>query len=199
MYVSHTCIITSAFLQILGWLLPDLEYKIVLDSDNSLRLVFPDSVSAKSAVCALHKLKPKNGRQVSAQFGVPDSFLFVGNLPLTFTESDLRQLFLMYGGVVRCFIVCSTVTGQSKGYGFVEFETREEASVAKQRMATKVVGSRGLRVDFTDSGMQVPEDLHSLTLFVDLLPKDPEVEQKLATAFSHYGTVNFCKVRCISP
>ena len=168
------------------------------DSVNSpLRVVFPDSAYAKSAVSTLHRLKTGDGKRLLAQFGNPDSLLFVGNLPLTFTENSLRLMFSQYGNVLRCFIVYSTVTGRSKGYGFVEFETKDEASTAKQNMATKVVGTRGLRVDFTDTGMQTFEDLHSLTLFVDMLPKDVNVEQKLSRILSCYGIVNFCKVRTI--
>ena len=88
----------------------------------------------------------------------------------------------------------SIVTGESKNYGFVEFLTREEAMAAKQKMATKVVGSRSLRVDFADNGMQTCEDLHSKTLFVDKLPKGLKDESKLKEMFEECGTVNFCQV-----
>ncbi len=94
-------------------------------------------------------------------------------------------------------MVCSTLTGLSKGYGFVEFARREEALVAKQEMANKVVGARNLRVDFADNGMQTCPDLQSRTLFVDRLPKGFRNDGKLRELFSKHGTVNFCQVGLI--
>ena len=135
------------------------------------------------------------GCKLTASFGHPNSLLFVGNLPSTYTSDDLHRLFRCHGHILRCFIVCSLSTGLSKGYAFVEFERRDEASQAKLLLATKVVGSRSLRVDFADNGMQICEDLHSQTLFVDRLPKGFTEDETLRRVFAKYGTVNFCQVR----
>ena len=62
-------------------------------------------------------------------------------------------------------------------------------------MATQVVGLRSLRVDFADNGMQMCEDLHSETLFVDRLSKGFHDDSKLKGVFAKYGSVNFCQVR----
>ena len=148
---------------------------------------------ARTAIQELNGLKT-DGQKLSSQFGHPDSFLFVGNLPHWYNKTKLHTLFSPYGTILRCFVVYSIVTGESKNYGFVEFLTREEAMAAKQKMATKVVGSRGLRVDFADNGMQTCEDLHSKTLFVDKLPKGLKDESKLKEMFEECGTVNFCQV-----
>ena len=85
------------------------------------------------------------------------------------------------------------MTGDSKGYGFVEYSTRDEATITKNKMATKMVGSRSIRVDFADNGMQTVEDLQSRTIFVDRLPKGMNNESKLVDLFSTYGMVNFCQ------
>ena len=132
--------------------------------------------------------------RLTASFGHADSLLFVGNLPFTYTREDLYRLFSPYGDILRCFIVYSLKTGLNKGYGFVELARREEAVHAKQMMATKVVGLRSLRVDFSDNGMQTVEDLHSQTLFVDRLPKGFKDDEALREVFSEYGRVNFCQV-----
>ena len=124
----------------------------------------------------------------------PDSLLFVGNLPLTYTRRDLSNLFAPYGELLRCLVVYSPETGRNKGYGFVEYSQKEEAVLAKQQTATKVVGLRSLRVDFADNGMQHVEDLHSETLFVDRLPKGFHDEEILREKFANYGTVDFCQV-----
>lgn len=135
------------------------------------------------------------GCKLSASYGHPNSLLFVGNLPYAHSSEDLQRLFQPHGQILRCFIVCSLLTGLSKGYGFVEFATREEASQAKMQLATKVVGQRSLRVDFADNGMQTCEDLHSRTLFVDRLPKGFVDDEVLRELFSKFGIVNFCQVR----
>ena len=157
-------------------------------------LLFPDTNTAKEqmlklSVCFYERCK------LSVSFGHPNSLLFVGNLSSAYTSDDLRRLFQSHGHILRCFIVCSLSTGLSKGYGFVEFESRDEASQAKLLLATKVVGSRSLRVDFADNGMQTCEDLHSQTLFVDRLPKGFTEDEMLRRLFAKCGTVNFCQVR----
>ena len=91
-------------------------------------------------------------------------------------------------------MVCSVATGLSKGYGFVEFSSRDEAAQAKLQLATKVVGQRSIRVDFADNGMQTCEDLHSRTLFVDRLPKGFLDDDILRDRFTSFGIVNFCQV-----
>ena len=82
-------------------------------------------------------------------------------------------------------------TDISKGYGFVEFSTKQEAL---QMTATQVVSGRSLRVEFAEASMATCEDLHSKTLFVDKLPKGMSDETKLINLFNQFGTVEFCQV-----
>ena len=46
--------------------------------------------------------------------------LYVGNLPYSYTEESLRQLFADYGEVLSASIIMGRNTGRSKGFGFVE-------------------------------------------------------------------------------
>ncbi len=159
-----------------------------------MRVVFPSHEAAVGAMAILH-MTSINCHYLMATQTSPDSLLFVGNLPLTYTRQDLSNLFSPYGELLRCLVVYSPETGRNKGYGFVEYMYKEEAVLAKQQMATKVVGLRSLRVDFADNGMQRMEDLQSETLFVDRLPKGFQDEEILKEKFENYGTVNFCQVR----
>ncbi len=136
--------------------------------------------------------------QLTACFGHQDAVLFAGNVPYMYTRDDLAALFAPHGEIVRCLVVYSPETGLNKGYGFVEYATREEAVLAKQEMSNKVVGLRSLRVDFCDSGMLRCKDLQSETLFVDRLPKGFQDEEKLRKKFMNYGAVNFCQVCSLS-
>ncbi len=56
--------------------------------------------------------------------------LYVGNLPYTVTEDDLRELFAQAGTVKSIALINDRDTGRSKGFGFVEYETNEDAQKA---------------------------------------------------------------------
>ncbi len=68
--------------------------------------------------------------------------LLVRNLSTSTTESDIRQLFEMYGPVQSCTIVVDAQTGRSKGFGFVEMPKAGDAKAAVFNLnATEVDGS----------------------------------------------------------
>lgn len=48
--------------------------------------------------------------------------LYVGNLPYSYNEGSLRELFGEYGNVVSANIITDRDSGRSKGFGFVEIE-----------------------------------------------------------------------------
>jgi RNA recognition motif-containing protein len=56
--------------------------------------------------------------------------LYVGNLSYRVTEDQLRDAFEQYGSVSSCTIVKDKVTGQSKGFGFLEMPDSAEAEAA---------------------------------------------------------------------
>jgi len=58
--------------------------------------------------------------------------VFVGGISWKADEASLANFFSSYGNVVDCKIIMDKVTGKSKGYGFVTFETGESAGQVKQ-------------------------------------------------------------------
>jgi len=56
--------------------------------------------------------------------------LYVGNLSYSVTDSDLQELFSQYGGVTSAQVLSDRETGRSKGFGFVEMATEEDAASA---------------------------------------------------------------------
>jgi RNA recognition motif-containing protein len=56
--------------------------------------------------------------------------LFVGKLPFSATDRDLNEIFSQVGQVVSAKVIMDRETGRSKGFGFVEFSTDEEAANA---------------------------------------------------------------------
>lgn len=58
------------------------------------------------------------------------SKLYVGGLPYAATEPQLQDLFAQHGTVESARVITDKLTGQSRGFGFVEMSTSEEANAA---------------------------------------------------------------------
>jgi cold-inducible RNA-binding protein len=56
--------------------------------------------------------------------------LYVGGIPYTTTEAALRDAFAKAGNVTSASIIIDRMTGRSKGFGFVEMSTEDEANAA---------------------------------------------------------------------
>lgn len=72
--------------------------------------------------------------------------LFVGNLPYSMTDDQLNQIFSQYGTVVSANVVIDKFNNRSKGFGFVEFETDEQAAAAMQALDGSDQGGRNMAV-----------------------------------------------------
>jgi len=73
--------------------------------------------------------------------------LYVGNLPYSVTEDTLNDWFGAFGSVQSTRIITDRDTGRSKGFGFVEFATDEEAEKAIADMNGKEMDGRALTVN----------------------------------------------------
>src|SRR5215204_655647 len=73
--------------------------------------------------------------------------LYVGNLSYRMTEDALRQEFEQYGQVTSCTIIMDKATGQSKGFGFLEMASPEEAQAAITGLNGREVQGRRLNVN----------------------------------------------------
>jgi RNA recognition motif-containing protein len=73
--------------------------------------------------------------------------LYVGNLPYSATESTLSDWFTPYGTVDSARLITDRDTGRSKGFGFVEMSSDEEAEKAIAEMNGKEVEGRALTVN----------------------------------------------------
>lgn len=73
--------------------------------------------------------------------------LFVGSLGYDVTEDQLKELFAEAGTVQSAKVITDRDTGQSKGFGFVEMSTDEEAQEAIKLMNGKSVAGRQLTVN----------------------------------------------------
>ena len=72
--------------------------------------------------------------------------LYVGNLSYTVSSSDLEQMFSEHGTVESAQVIEDRSTGRSKGFGFVEMGSSEEAEAAFSALNGQDHGGRALTV-----------------------------------------------------
>ena len=75
------------------------------------------------------------------------SKLYVGNLSYNTSSQDLEQLFGEYGTVTSAEVIADRESGQSKGFGFVQMGSDDEAKAAINGMHEKQVDGRPLTVN----------------------------------------------------
>jgi cold-inducible RNA-binding protein len=73
--------------------------------------------------------------------------LYVGNLPYSATDGELSQTFSQIGTVAAARIIMDRETGRSKGFGFVEMATDEEAAMAISKLNGFHHGGRAMIVN----------------------------------------------------
>jgi RNA recognition motif-containing protein len=73
--------------------------------------------------------------------------MFVGGLPYEVDEAKLRELFGPYGKVVGAKVIMDRETGRSKGFGFVEMSTDDEAKAATDKLNNSSLGERKIFVN----------------------------------------------------
>jgi len=73
--------------------------------------------------------------------------IYVGNLSHQTTEDDLRQAFEVFGQVESVNIIKDRFSGESRGFGFVEIASKEEAQKAIEEMNGKDLMGRAVNVN----------------------------------------------------
>ena len=73
--------------------------------------------------------------------------LYVGNLPYSFRDEDLQQTFAPHGNVTSAKVMMERDTGRSKGFGFVEMGSDDEAQAAINGMNGQPLGGRNVVVN----------------------------------------------------
>ncbi|RCH80308.1 hypothetical protein CU098_004128 [Rhizopus stolonifer] len=90
--------------------------------------------------------KKQHGDDVVAMIDYTN--LYIKNLDPEVTSYDLFKKFRVYGKIISARVMKDTLTGVSKGYGFVSYTTMEEANEALQQMNGALVNSKNIVVSF---------------------------------------------------
>jgi len=72
--------------------------------------------------------------------------IYVGNLSSTTTEDELRSAFEAFGQVTSATIIKDKFSGESRGFGFVEMPSKDEAQEALNKMNGQDLNGRSVRV-----------------------------------------------------
>jgi uncharacterized membrane protein YgcG len=102
-----------------------------------------------SSACSFPSLLVLESHAISiSEGGTPmGSKLYVGGLPYAATESQLTTLFAAHGTVESARVITDKFTGQSRGFGFVEMATPEEAKAAITALNGSQMDGRPLTVN----------------------------------------------------
>jgi RNA recognition motif-containing protein len=73
--------------------------------------------------------------------------IYVGNLPFTSTEDELRSLFARHGAVESVSVITDRETGRPRGFAFVEMSEASAAADAIKALDGSQLGGRALRVN----------------------------------------------------
>jgi RNA recognition motif-containing protein len=89
-----------------------------------------------TAICGMRAFLPLYSKGV-----------YVGNVAWATTEDDLKQAFNKFGEITSANIIMDRMTGRSRGFGFVNFESEESAAKAIEEMQGFELLGRPIRVN----------------------------------------------------
>jgi RNA recognition motif-containing protein len=88
-----------------------------------------------------------SGKSFVKRKGINTMNIYVGNLPHKVTEDEVRQAFAEFGQVTEVRLIVDKFSGESKGFGFVEMPSKDEAEKAIGAMNGKEFMGRALNVN----------------------------------------------------
>ncbi|KAK8751743.1 hypothetical protein OTU49_010059, partial [Cherax quadricarinatus] len=133
------------------------------------------------------------GHKVTISPSNTEGLLCVARLPADCTEDEFAGLVGSLGEVSYCFLMRSEKTGESKGYGFMEYVTKEVALQAKSVLDGRELRDTVLVCDWLDPSHVTFASLHSTCLYVDHLPKDYRDMGEFRRVFSKVTNPPYCQ------
>lgn len=72
--------------------------------------------------------------------------IYIGNLPFSFTDGELNELFSQYGEISEVTVIKDKFSGRSKGFGFITFSDKASAEKAIAELNGKEIQGRAITV-----------------------------------------------------
>ncbi|XP_076220817.1 ELAV-like protein 3 isoform X4 [Nomia melanderi] len=118
--------------------------------------------------------------------------LIVNYLPQSMTQDEIRSLFSSIGEVESCKLIRDKLTGQSLGYGFVNYHRPEDAEKAINTLNGLRLQNKTIKVSYARPSS---EAIKGANLYVSGLPKNM-TQQELENMFSSYGRIITSRILC---
>lgn len=77
--------------------------------------------------------------------------IYVGNLPYSYSDESLRELFSVHGEIISAKIIYDKMTRKSKGFGFIEMVEENHATSAIEQLDNSEVNGRRIKVSLARS------------------------------------------------
>lgn len=137
----------------------------------------------------------QNGRSGSIGSGTDETSktnLIVNYLPQTMSQEEVKALFGSIGEVESCKLIRDKVTGQSLGYGFVNYQRAEDADKAINTFNGLRLQNKTIKVSFARPSSDA---IKGANLYVSGLPKNM-TQQDLEGLFTSYGQIITSRILC---
>ncbi|XP_060822841.1 ELAV-like protein 2 isoform X5 [Bombus pascuorum] len=118
--------------------------------------------------------------------------LIVNYLPQSMTQDEIRSLFASIGEVESCKLIRDKLTGQSLGYGFVNYHRPEDAEKAINTLNGLRLQNKTIKVSYARPSS---EAIKGANLYVSGLPKNM-TQQDLENLFNPYGRIITSRILC---
>src|SRR5688572_24811038 len=109
-------------------------------------MVTPAGLPLDPAASVREACPPSGGRQAS-RYQRMGKKLYVGNLPFSSTEEELRELFGRFGSVDSVSVITDRDTGRPRGFAFVEMSEPSAAAEAIKALDGTQLGGRSIKVN----------------------------------------------------
>jgi len=126
--------------------------------------------------------------------GSSDQWVCIARLPLDFSDQEFTTLVSGYGAVRSCFLMCSEVSGESKGYGLVKYCSNEAAAQARHLLDGRDIRGFSIQADWLNSTHISFKQLHSKCLYVDNLPPNYRDMATYRKIFSVIKNPPYCQI-----
>ena len=121
----------------------------------------------------------------------PEATLYIGNLQNHVQDMELYNYFRPYGNIVSCRVMKDIYSGESRGFAFISYQTKEEAQKAKDALNYHKINGWEIRISFKKS----PGDFDpKANIFIKNLDKEVSTRQ-IDELCQQFGSLMCCSVR----